>query len=100
MNTTEEENQIPDMVDQNIDKFLNALLIVFHEIGAEPAEGEQLFAESSLALDDQGFFRYILPNHFLYTLSEEQVKAGGFGESDSNVVIPIVDDRYFVLVQS
>ena len=92
--------QDPEMQNQTIDKFLNALLIVFHEIGAEPAEGEKIFSESSLDFDENGLFRYILPNHFLYTLSEEQVKTSGFAESDNGVVIPIVDDRYFVLVKS
>ena len=97
MNPTE-DTQNNAAIDENIDKFLNALLIVFHEIGVEPAEGEKLFSESSLDLDDQGFLRYTLPNHFIYTLSEEDVKKGEFGQEDNEVVIPIAGDRYFVVV--
>lgn len=84
--------------EKNIEQFLNALLIVFHEMGVTPDEGQKLLAESSLEVDDEGFLRYITPEHFLYTLSKEEIVKGGFGESDNEEVIPISEDRYFVVV--
>jgi len=84
--------------EKNIEQFLNALLIVFHEMGVTPDEGQKLLAESSLEVDDEGFLRYITPEHFLYTLSKEEIVKSGFGESDNEVVIPISEDRYFVVV--
>jgi len=97
MNTAE-DTQNAAILNENIDKFLNALLIVFHEIDVEPTEGEKLFSESSIEVDDDGFMRYILPKHFVYTLSEEDIEKGGFGESDNEVIIPIAGDRYFAVV--
>jgi hypothetical protein len=91
-------NTSPEEAEQNVEKFLNSLLIVFHEMGVTPEEGQKVLAESSLQVDDEGFLRYITPNHFLYTLSEEEILKGGFGESDNEVVIPISEDRYFVVV--
>lgn len=85
-------------IDNEIDKFINALLIVFHEIGVEPAAGEKLFSESSIEIDPRGFMRYILPTHFIYALSKEEIEKGEFGQENNEVVIPITDDRYFVVV--
>ena len=85
-------------VDENIEKLLNALLIVFHELGVTPEEGEKMMINSQMELDDDGLFRYIFPNYFLYTLSEQEIKQFEFGVDDGAVIIPIVDDRYFVVV--
>ena len=98
MNTTD-DTQHNAAIDQHIEKFLNALLIVFHELGVTPEEGQELMTNSQIEVDDEGFMRYVLPNYFLYTLSEEQIKQGGFGEATNEVVIPIAGDRYFVVVE-
>ena len=83
--------------DDDIEKLLNALLIVFHELGVTPEQGEKTIAEAQMEVDANGLFRYVFPNHFLYTLSEQEIKQFEFDVADGAVVIPIVDDRYFVV---
>ncbi len=97
----EEDTQQNCSIDDNIEKFINSLLIVFHELGVSPEEGEKMMSESQLEIDPRGerdLFRYVFPNHFLYTLSEKQIEQHQFGTSENEIVIPIVDDRYFVVV--
>lgn len=84
--------------DQQLDKFLTALSLAFEAMDADIKDWQKILGESSLTLDDEGFLRYVLPNYFLYTLSDEEVKRGEFGESDNETVIHIADDRYFVVV--
>lgn len=86
--------------DQQLDKFLTALSLAFEAMDADIKDWQKILGESSLTLDDEGFLRYVLPNYFLYTLSEQEVKRGEFGESDNETVIHIADDRYFVVVAS
>ena len=85
--------------DQQLDKFLTALSLAFEAMDADIKDWQKILGESSLTLDDEGFLRYVLPNYFLYTLSDEEVKRGEFGDDSHNeTVIHIADDRYFVVV--
>lgn len=85
--------------DQQLDKFLTALSLAFEAMDADIKDWQKILGESSLELDAGGFLRYSLPNHFLYTLSDQEVKKGEFGESSNETVIHIADDRYFVVVE-
>lgn len=52
----------------------------------------------SFDTDDDGFLHIVCKNIYVYLLTKSQVKTGGFGESDNELIVKGEDGMFFVVV--